>query len=380
MRKSRRHKRVERERAVPSQVQAKPPIGYAQFSYKPFLPYALSFLFFPLCTLGGYISVNWKGQTIPEFPPPAPISRPEDFYPDLEHLIMLNPGQLEGTDIALMNLACAKGLPGNENLDPAQCLETLNNWAERVRTETDRNIHQFREHPENFHNSEAYFRALCLVTVLQQDFKVHYNLDRMADKGFSHAEDVFIPGLLNNLREGTCSSMPVLYTAIARRLGYPVFLVAVRAHLFCRWQSPDGKVRFNMEATNRGLTCDSDEFYKTWPYTMTAGEMLEGVYLRNLTDGEALAIFLELRGNVFDSLQRMPEAELAYAEAHALYPNNEQLFGWLAIARGKEDMMSKGMLDPKDPKNPYRNKEPAPYNFLPDDIPGGDVVFDSSGK
>ncbi len=33
---------------------------------------------------------------------------------------------------------------------------------------------------------------------------------------------------------GTCVSMPVLYTAVARRLGYPVKLVLAKGHAFCR--------------------------------------------------------------------------------------------------------------------------------------------------
>jgi len=170
--------------------------------------------------------------------------------------------------------------------------------------------------------------------------------------------------------------MPVLYVAIGRRLGYPLYLVATRGHCFVRWQSKDGKVRFNMEASGQGMSCHSDDYYKAWPYTLTQDELDSGIFLRNLTSAEELAAFLDLRGNVLDALpNRMPEAELAYAEAHALMPNNIEHFGWLVLSGGREDMAARGMLNPDDPKNPFRDKIPAPYSMLPPDSIATQVVL-----
>lgn len=148
-----------------------------------------------------------------------------------------------------------------------------------------------------------------MITVLQQDFGVHYNLKRMQDLSMAHGEDVFITGLLGALREGTCSSMPVLYVAVGRRLQYPVFLVSTRGHFFARWDSPDGRVRFNIEATANGMTCHPDSFYASWPYKLSDEELKSGSYLRDFTSADEFAVFMELRGNVLDAIGCLPEAE-----------------------------------------------------------------------
>jgi len=326
-------------------------------------------IFLPLGILAGYFSYTWEREDIAQVEQeavPVPQAKPDNFVPDLGHLVMLLPGQLEGMDLAVMNLECAEGLPGNENLNIPAALDELDAWAEHVREETERNLHRFREHPEESYNSESYWRAAMMITVLQQDYGVHYNLERMRDLSMTHGEDVFITGLLGPLREGTCSSMPVLYVVIGRRLGYPLHLVCANGHYFARWETKDGKVRFNMEATAKGLTCESDDYYKGWPYPLSKDELDSGVYLRSLTSAEELAECLEMRGWVLDALQRMPEAEVCYAEAHALMPNNPVHRGWLILAGGKEDMMARGLLNPNDPNNPFRYKQPPPYVPAPD--------------
>ena len=58
--------------------------------------------------------------------------------------------------------------------------------------------------------------------------------------------------------------MPVLYVAIGRRLGYPLYLVQAREHFFVRWEEPGGE-RFNIEATTLGFTPRDDEHFRHWP-------------------------------------------------------------------------------------------------------------------
>ncbi len=65
---------------------------------------------------------------------------------------------LAGMDLARMNLLCAKGLPGAEGMDIEKELAVLDRWAAIVKSETDRDIHKFYAHPENFENSEGYYR------------------------------------------------------------------------------------------------------------------------------------------------------------------------------------------------------------------------------
>src|SRR6266404_3484036 len=90
-------------------------------------------------------------------------------------LVRMPDVDLARIDLALINLVCAEGLPGAEQLDAGFCLGALDRWAEMVRWETVKEMRQFDRAPGHFHNSRNFFRALTLVTVLQEDCGVRYN-------------------------------------------------------------------------------------------------------------------------------------------------------------------------------------------------------------
>jgi hypothetical protein len=137
------------------------------------------------------------------------------------HQLLADPGELlQHRDIAMVNLLCADGLSEAKNLDVATATATLDSWAKRVESETQRHLPKFKQRPEEFNHSEAYFRMLALVTVLQQDFGVRYNPERIQSPDFADSRELFLHGLLTGKRQGTCVSMPVLYVAVGRRLGY----------------------------------------------------------------------------------------------------------------------------------------------------------------
>lgn len=182
--------------------------------------------------------------------PVAPVS--------LSELLELPVGSLASMDLALMNLLCAQELPGASELNVSNLLATLDQWAFRVQRETQRHYYRYRNNPQEYGSSEAYFRMLMMAVVLHEDFNIRYNPERISspaamnpnDGFFADSQDLFLHGLLGPRRLGTCSSMPVLCAALGRRLGYPLKLVTTKAHLFIRWE--DDKERFNLEATGRG--------------------------------------------------------------------------------------------------------------------------------
>ena len=239
-------------------------------------------------------------------------------------------------DMEEVNLLCAEGLPGAEKINRQQVGKILDAWAAKVQQETQRYLHKFRQNPGEFNNSGAYFRILTLVTVLQQDIGVHYNEARILSPDFSDSRDLFVHGLVGGGRGGTCISMPVLYVAVGRRLGYPLKLVTAKAHLFARWENPDSSERFNIEATNKGLNCFPDEYYHTWPVALTAAEITGGVFLKSLTPAEELAVFLSVRGHCLDAARRWPEAQQAFVHAHLLAPRAPQYLAFLADVVRKE--------------------------------------------
>ncbi len=223
------------------------------------------------------------------------------------------------TEIAETNLNLARGLPGAETLDVPSYLERLTTWAGLVRTKTERCLPMFHRSPSEFDNSVAKFRMMALVTVLQRDLGVRY--DPACQEGSYCALDprtLFIHGLLDG-HGGTCVTMPILYIAIGRRLGYPLFLAQAREHYFVRWEEPGGE-RFNVEATTLGFTPRDDEHFRRWPKPIPDEEIRQGLFLRNLTPQEEDAAFYRERGQCWlDHLRTGPALE-AFAEAGRLAP------------------------------------------------------------
>jgi regulator of sirC expression with transglutaminase-like and TPR domain len=221
------------------------------------------------------------------------------------------------TDIAETNLNLAVGLPGSETLDVSRYLQKLDVWARLVATTTERCLPMFYRSRSEFDNSLPKFRILALVTVLQRDLGVCY--DPACQEGAYCALDprvLFIHGLLDG-QGGTCVTMPVLYVAIGRRLGYPLHLVQAREHFFVRWDEPGE--RFNIEATTLGFTPRDDDHFRHWPKPIPEEDIRQGLFLRNLTPQEERAAFLRERGQCWLDHLRTERAMEAFAEAARLY-------------------------------------------------------------
>jgi len=244
--------------------------------------------------------------------------------------------ELAESDIALTNLKCATGLPHAETLDLTRCLDRIGRIARQVRRETKRNLYRFRRCPKEWNGSEAYWTACMMITVLQQDFGVRYNPERIYDPDFRDSRDLFIHGMLFG-SGGTCASMPVLYVAVGRRLVYPLKLVHAKAHVFARWDDPQGRhwrhpARFNIEASNQGLNVFPDEYYHTWPLEMQDWELAEGCYLHSLSPREELASFLAMRGHCLQDTRRFVEAAQVFRWAAKLAPKNPHYAGFRNVA------------------------------------------------
>ena len=250
-------------------------------------------------------------------------------------LLALSDAELDKADIARVNLLCAESLPNDPGGSPSSILTQLNVWSTRVRSETDQYISRFQRNPAEYENSEPYFRMLILTTVIQQDFGVRYNPERVRQPDFRDSRDLFIHGLLSGSHTGTCISMPVLTVAIGRRLGYPLKLAQTKSHVYVRWEL-SGDRHLNFEATSRGLLMFDDAHYSTWPEPLTATELASGIFVRALSSKEELAVFLQARGHCLEDNGRLPEAIVAYAHAHALAPAMPYTLAFLADAMRKQ--------------------------------------------
>ncbi|MEQ9587244.1 MAG: hypothetical protein RJS97_04750 [Parvibaculaceae bacterium] len=240
---------------------------------------------------------------------------------DLGEFARLSDAELTQIPIEQLNLVCASGLRGSEDLDVESCLAKLEQWTDEVRHETQRNWYRFLEDPADYENSAAYFRILVMITVLQRDLGCVYNPARITDStfqdpyavnpDFSDSRDLFLHGILFG-DGGTCASMPVLYVAVGRALGYPLVLVESRGHWFCRWDDVTGVYspaeRFNIEGSGKGFGSYPDKHYTEWPVQLSDEELNSGWYLKSMSPRQELAAFLATRGSCLTDTGRFGEA------------------------------------------------------------------------
>ena len=233
----------------------------------------------------------------------------------MRRLCELSDVELATYDIGELNLLVARGLPGAEDLDISACLEKLNTWANLVRLNTDHWWPNFMRSPEKYEHSPAKFRMLCLVTVLQRYLGVRYHLPfNEGEYDGTDSRNLFLHGLLSG-HGGTCVTMPILYAAVGRRLGYPLKIAHAKEHSFVRWEENGGE-RFNIEATSEGFCPHDDAYYHDRPRPLTHEDIYTGFYLRSLTPREELADFLASRGTC------LTEHLLTYPALEALYLAN----------------------------------------------------------
>ena len=241
-----------------------------------------------------YLPGSGATQTPTAAMPAVPV--PESIPPTaqkaftLDKLLAMPVERLAEVDVAEMNLLCATGLPGAENLDIKHAMATLDQWATRVKYETERHLYRVTDprYAESYRHSEAYMRASMLLQVLQEDLGIKYNMTAKDNFDFSDSRVAFIHGMIpakgqavSDTPGGTCASMPVMYVAIGRRLGYPLKLVTTKGHVFVRWDgenhtNPAWRERFNIEGAGHGFSSYDDDYYRTWPFKITDAEVKIG--------------------------------------------------------------------------------------------------------
>lgn len=228
-------------------------------------------------------------------------------------------------DLAAVDLACAVGIPGSEEIDIPACLAWVDQAAAWVRHQTWVTSEQFRHRPEAYDNSEGIYRIVALMNVLYRGLGVKYNQNRIErNEEATDSRDEFIHGIIEG-RGGTCASLPVLLVAVGRRLGYPLKLVKTACHLFSRWDHPGGE-RFNIEINGTGLNTHPDEYYLSWPIDIRGTKWQnETKFLRSLTPREEVAYSWSKRGHILRSNGFLKEAVDCFATACSIVTDDRLL-------------------------------------------------------
>jgi hypothetical protein len=233
----------------------------------------------------------------------------------LDQLANPSDSELPRLDIAEVDLACAHNLPGAERLDIPACLAWVDRAAAWVRQHTAGVIGQFD-------HSEGIFRVVAMMSVLQRGMGANYIQNRVdALEAPTDSRDSFLHGLVEG-HGGTCASLPVLYAAVGRRLGYPIKLVPTARHLFARWDDPV-RERFNIEINGTGLNSYPDEYYLRWPVPIEGTEWEFPHYVRSMTPREEVAHAWCKRGLCLCANGRLREGVHALATACSIVADND---------------------------------------------------------
>ena len=285
-----------------------------------------------LLGIAGFADVHFVSVSKAEPTKSASVSasKPNTFKQPttFAELVALKPDELASVDIGLMNLLCAEGLPGAENLNVGQCMTNLDQWAQDLKWQIDRNFHRYNENPDYFYNSTNFYQMLMMASILYSQYNIRYNPDLIEpvtdteisdDQFFADSRNVFINGLVGSERMGTCSSLPVLYVALCRRLGYPIKLVSAKAHFLIRWDS--STERFDMDTTGKGMNKYDDERYRKWPYPISDGDIKTDGLLESMTPAQELSCFLGTRSACLHAAGKIREAIAAKAAAVRFEPN-----------------------------------------------------------
>ncbi len=129
-------------------------------------------------------------------------------------------------------------------------------------------------------------RIRVINTVLYRELGFSYDRDAM--DALVRNERPELRTLVHLLRthRGNCSSLPVLWFAIAERLNYPVFMVSAPQHLFLRYD--DGQYKSNIEATSGGG--ESTDVQMVEDLGVPREGIRSGAYMREFSKRELLGV------------------------------------------------------------------------------------------
>lgn len=151
-------------------------------------------------------------------------------------------------------------------------------------------------------------RIRILNTVIHQVEGFHYDHSPFAR---SQQEYYFLNGILD-MKQGICYTLPLLYIAVAQRLGYPLYPVAAPDHLFVRYVDP-AFTEQNIETTSGGKYFPDEYYIKA--FAVSKRSLKSGSYLRTLSYrqflGQMLAASAFMHGRNGESFKAIAYLEKA---------------------------------------------------------------------
>jgi len=120
-----------------------------------------------------------------------------------------------------------------------------------------------------------------------------------------------LPSAVLERKQGYCVGIAALYLALAQELDVPICAVSTPSHVFLRYD--DGTTRINIETFNRGAPVADEQYIQE--QRIAPLSIQKGVFLRNLSDDEFLAIVNGNLGVVYSHRQDYLAAAREYERA-----------------------------------------------------------------
>lgn len=221
---------------------------------------------------------------------PAAAEEP-NISADVQKILMLPESKI---DVGIAALTFAKEI--YPEIDVATYSKKIDTLADEVKALTRG-------------KSDPDYQIRALNTVLYQ--REGYGYDRSAEAQ-DKTENFFLNGTLDT-KHGTCISLPMLYMAVAQRLGLPVYPVEAPDHLFLRDTDPRISMQ-NIEATEGGGYSSDSAYIRD--FKITDKGISSGAYLRTMSYREFLGVLLEENGVAF-AKRRQRDRAIKYFEIAA---------------------------------------------------------------
>lgn len=143
-----------------------------------------------------------------------------------------------------------------------------------------------------------------------------YKYDHSAD-AMGNALNFFLPGVIER-KLGICSTLPMLYMAIAQRAGLPLYAVETTQHNFLRTNDPRSKIG-NIEVTSGGSVQDQHYIDSE---RLSQISLKRGTYLRTMTHHEYLAMMLNINAAWYEGNGQTEKAIQYYLRSIEINPHS----------------------------------------------------------
>jgi hypothetical protein len=252
-----------------------------------------------------------------------------DPKPSVWSLLALNDSDLERVDLVILNLAVARGIESQKDLDVQRYVSVVDGWTNKFRQFLPgAEYRMFHRAPERFHNDIHFFRTGMLAKFLGSTIGIAYIEEQRDQKyvRYVNPSDLLLNGLIDTKR-GNCCTLAQIHVAISRRMGWPVSLCSVYYHWLSRFDN--GKSVHTIETSKidaEGHVGSSPDEWYIRKFEIPPKAIECGSEMRSLTAREMIGAFLACRGRHYADIRRHDLADVTFALARHLFPNHRQTY------------------------------------------------------